>query len=123
MPPLTPSLTDRNKSRAQFLADLLNDAHALTDTSGSADLSEHDRTSANVPKALDPAFDAATTAYETPSDVPLGALTVTAEPAEPGAVAAVRYVPDRNTATSIEAEVTAADGATKRKYVITRASG
>ena len=80
------------------------------------------KTNPNTPRALTPAFDADTTAYESPANIPLGALVVTGTAAEPGAVAATRFVPNQATATSIEVEVTAPDETTKKKYVITKAS-
>ena len=79
-------------------------------------------TPGNVDRALTPAFASATTAYQTPSAIPLGALTVTGTPTATGAKTAVAYLPNKSSATSIEVTVTAPDGTTTKKYTITRAA-
>ena len=77
-----------------------------------------------TPRALTPAFDAATLAYQSPAGIPLAALTVEASAAAPGATIATAWKPAKdNTATSIEITVTAPDGTTTAKTVITQASG
>ena len=77
----------------------------------------------NTARDLTPAFDAAVLAYQSPAGIPLGALSVDATPAAAGAVDAIAWKPQKDSsATSIEITVTAPDGVTTARTVITQAS-